>query len=209
MALLPSNPRDQKLLIVAILAVGLAAVYQQFVWTPKNDELNILTARLDTLDSLNKLTRMEVAKGNAAKMKQEANAYARELAVLRELVPTATQVPPLIDSISGAARRVGLELSAIQPDGVVNGDQFDTYRYKLGVKGPYHTIAEFLTRIASLSRIVVPINLSLLPATATGEVKVKKGEQLLDAQFQIQTYVAHTNAPAAPPPPAAGKPGAP
>ena len=37
MALLPQNPRDQKLFVVAVLAVGLAVVYQQLVWSPKND----------------------------------------------------------------------------------------------------------------------------------------------------------------------------
>ncbi|MEO6877401.1 MAG: hypothetical protein ABI205_02895, partial [Gemmatimonadaceae bacterium] len=69
MALLPQNPRDQKLVIVAMLAIGLAVVYQQLVWTPKNAELTKIEARLDTLDSLNKLAKLEVAKGTAAKMK--------------------------------------------------------------------------------------------------------------------------------------------
>src|SRR5205807_552960 len=142
MALLPQNPRDQKLLVVGLLAAGLAVVYQQLVWSPKNVVLTTLEVRLDTLDSLNKLAKIEYAKGSATKMKQEADAFARELAVLRDLVPTANMVPALLESISTAARRAGLELSDVQPDGVVNGDEFDTYKYKLGVTGPYHQVAE-------------------------------------------------------------------
>ena len=42
MALLPQNPRSQKLVVVTLLSVGLAAVYQQLVWTPKNTELSRL-----------------------------------------------------------------------------------------------------------------------------------------------------------------------
>jgi type IV pilus assembly protein PilO len=205
MGLLPQNPRDQKLVIVAVLAMGLAAVYQQLVWTPKNEELHAIAVRLDTLDSLNKIAKMEVAKGTATKMKAEADAYSRELAVLRRLVPTENEVPALLESVSSAARRAGLELSEVQPDGVVNGDQFDTYRYKLGVTGPYHQVAEFLANVGGLPRIVAPINVSLTPTARTGELKPKKFEQFLDARFQIQTYVAHV----ALKQPVSAKPGAP
>jgi len=204
MALLPQTPRDQKLLILAVLAVGLAGVYQQLVWSPKNVELTTLQVRLDTLDSLNRIAKLEVAKGNSAKMKIEAEAFGRELSVLRRLVPTENEVPALLESISSAARRAGLEISEVQPDGVVNGDQFDTYRYKLGVTGPYHQIGEFLTNVASLPRIVAPINVALTPTTRTGELRPKKNEQFLDAKFQVQTYVAHVSTKVS-----SGKPGAP
>jgi type IV pilus assembly protein PilO len=205
MALLPQDPRNQKLVIVTALAIGLAAVYQQLVWTPKHQDLTVLAVRLDTLDSLNKIAKLEVAKGTSAKMKIEADAYTRELGVLRRLVPTENEVPALLESISSAARRAGLELSDVQPDGVTNGDQFDTYRYKLGVTGPYHLVAEFLSNVGTLPRIVAPINLSLAPSSRTGELKPKKDEQFLDARFQIQTYVAHVTPKAA----TTAKPGAP
>lgn len=205
MALLPQNPRDQRLVIVGLLAIGLAAVYQQLYWTPKHADLQALEVKLDTLDSLNKVAKLEVAKGSATKMKQEADGYARQLGVLRHLVPTSNEVPPLLESISSAARSAGLELSEVAPDGVVQGDQFDTYKYRLGVTGPYHQVGEFLANIGSLPRIVAPINLSLAATNRVGERKPKKGEVFLDAKFGILTYVAHVSAPATP----SAKPGAP
>ena len=193
MALLPQNPRDQKLLIVAILSIGLAGVYQQLVWTPKHQELTALAVRLDTLDSLNRIAKADVARGTATKMKLEADAYARELIVLRHLVPTQNEVPALLESISTAARRAGLEFSDVTPDGITNGDQFDTYRYKLAVTGPFHQISEFFTNIGSLNRIVAPINIAMVPSNRQGgELRPRKNEQLLDVRFQVQTYVAHT-----------------
>lgn len=191
MALLPQNPRDRNLVFVTIIAIGLAAAYQQLLWTPKHTELETLSARVDTLDSLNRIAKTEVAKGTSATMKAEADEFARELAVLRRLIPTGNEVPALLESVSSAARRAGLELSDVQPDGVVNGDQFDTYKYKLGVTGPYHQVGEFLANVGSLPRIVAPINVTLTPTTRVGELKQKKGEQLLDVTFGIQTYVAH------------------
>jgi type IV pilus assembly protein PilO len=207
MALLPQNPRSQKLLVVTVLSVGLAAVYQQLVWTPKNAELTTMAIRLDTLDSLNHLAKIEVAKGTATKMKQEAETYARELAGLRHLVPTENEVPALLESISTAARRAGLELSDVQPDGIIDGDQFNTYKYKMGVTGAYHEVAEFLANVGSLSRIVAPINVTLTPTTRVGERRPKKNEQFLDARFQIQTYVARAST--KPAPASTAKPGAP
>jgi type IV pilus assembly protein PilO len=191
MALVPSNPRDRNLVLVGLLAVGLAVLYQQMHWTPENDRLNAVEFRLSTLDSLNRIARLEYATGSATKMQQEGDAYARELLVLRRLVPTESEVPALLASISTAARRAGLELVDIQPDGVTNGNSFDTYKYKLGVTGPYHKIAAFLTNIGSLPRIVSPINVNLAPTARTGELRPKPGEQFLDARFGVQTYVAH------------------
>jgi type IV pilus assembly protein PilO len=198
MALLPQNPRDQRLFIMGLLAVGLVAVYHQLVWSPKHEELTALSTRLDALDSLNAVAKREVAKGSSAKMKAEGDAYARELLVLRRLVPTSNEVPPLLESISNAARRAGLDISELSPDGVLTGDQFDTYKYRLGVTGPYHQIAEFLSNVASLPRIVSPINLTLsVSGRRNLEIRPKKGEELLDAKFGVQTYVAHVQ-PASP-----------
>jgi len=109
-------------------------------------------------------------------------------------VPTENEVPALLDAVSESARRVGLEFADVVPDGVVVGDQYDTYRYRIGIYGPYHKVAEFLTNIGSLPRIIAPINLSLNPTARTGERKPRKDEQFLEARMQIQTFVAHTSA---------------
>ena len=191
MPLLPGNPRDRNLVLVGLLAVGLSVVYQQMHWAPENQRLNAMEVRIDMLDSLNRVARLEYAKGSATKMQQEGDVYARELSVLRRLVPTENEVPALLASISTAARQAGLELVDVQPDGITTGNSFDTHKYKLGVTGPYHKIAAFLTNIGSLPRIVSPINVNLAPTTRTGELRPKPGEQMLDARFGVQTYVAH------------------
>lgn len=192
MALLPQNPRNRNLLLISLLSLGLAAVYQQLVWTPKNQELTVLAAHLDTLDSLNRIAKREVARGTTDKMNAEAAAYGRELDVLHRLVPTQNEVPALLESVSNAARRAGLELTDVHPDGVENGDRMDTYRYKLGVQGPYHKVADFLANIGSLPRIIAPINVILTNTSRIGDIKPAKDEQMLDVKFQVQTYVSHS-----------------
>jgi type IV pilus assembly protein PilO len=206
MALFPANPRDRNLVLVGLLSVALAVVYQQLHWAPENERLNTVQARIDILDSLNSIARLEYTRGSATKMQQEGDVYARELSALRRLVPTGNEVPALLASISMAARRAGLELVDVQPDGITNGNAFDTYKYKLGVTGSYHRIAAFLTNIGSLPRIVSPINVNLAPTTRTGELQPKPGEQFLDARFGVQTYVAHIAPKPAPAETGAGAP---
>ncbi|HET9454058.1 MAG TPA: type 4a pilus biogenesis protein PilO [Gemmatimonadaceae bacterium] len=195
MALLPSNQRDQIMVIVCVAALGLAGVYYQYLWSPKNDTLALLQTRVDSLIASNEIARREMARGNAGRLREEADEYGRMLVQMRQLVPTANEVPALIDNISTAARRVGLDLGPMEPMGVVTGDVFNTHKWKMSVTGPYHRVAEFLTNVGNLTRIVAPMNVTLTPTTRQA-VKARPGEQLLDANFEIQTYVAKVGVPA-------------
>jgi type IV pilus assembly protein PilO len=197
MAILPANRRDQLLLVACIAALAAIYGYYTYVWSPKDEQLALLQTRLDTLEVQNKADQRDIASGVANRIKAEAEQYGRMLGVMRQLVPVANEVPTLLDQISTAARRTGLEPGDITPLGVIGGDVFDTYRYRIGVSGPYHRLARFLNNIGSLTRIVAPMNLNVVPS-GRANLRVRSGERLLDASFEIQTYVAKT-APPAPP----------
>jgi type IV pilus assembly protein PilO len=193
MALLPATQRDQLMLVVCVAALAAVYVYYEYVWTPKGEQLALAQARIEALEASNDVARREVARGTAGKLKAEADEYGRMLAIMRQLVPVANEVPTLLDQVSTAARRTGLDLGDVTPLGVIQGEIFDTYRYRIGVSGPYHRIAQFLNNVGSLTRIVAPMNLSMVPSGRTR--RLGAGERLLDASFEIQTYVAKTAAP--------------
>jgi type IV pilus assembly protein PilO len=190
MALLPQNQRDQVMVFVVIAAVAAMGLYYQYVWSPKQQTLATLETRVEALTELNEKIEREVKRGNLAKLKAEGQRYRRDLGVLRQLVPTVNEVPGLLEQVSTAARRVGLDLSDVQPEGVMTGTHFDVHRYRLGVNGDYHAIARFLTNVGSLTRIVAPINLQLTPSSKPLPRVLPKQHRLLEARFQIQTYVA-------------------
>ena len=199
MALLPSNPRDQKMVAVAVVAFALAALYWNFVWTPRHDELVTLSVRLDTLDAQNAVSRSRIAQGTAADLEAEAARYSRDLEVMRLLVPTGNELPSLIEQVSTAARREGLDIASLEPQPIVHGETFDTYTYKISVTGGYHALAEFMTNVGSLTRIVTPVNVALGLSTNQNANAVKlapAGTAPVESRFEIQTYVIRT-APAA------------
>ena len=209
MALFTTN-RDKAMAAVTLVAILLTYGFYDMVWSPKKDDLDATQGRVDTLLVSNQRAKSELAQGKTAELRAEADRYAQDLEVMRRLVPTGNEVPALLEQVSTAARRVGLDISDVQPEPQLAGDQYDAYKYKLNVRGAYHQIGDLLANIGSLQRIVAPINLTLTPAPADPR-KQHPRTQPVDAKFEIQTYVARTvvapPAPKAKPAPEPGKPG--
>jgi type IV pilus assembly protein PilO len=195
MALGPQNQRDQIMVIVCVLAILALGAYWYYVWSPKQEQLAKLEQRVERLTELTDKIDREVKRGNLAKLKAEGERYKRDLAILRQLVPTANEVPALLEQVSTAARRVGLDLADVQPEPVVQGLHFNVHRYAISVNGDFHAIARFLTNLGSLTRIVAPINLQLAPTSKALARVLPKEHRLLEARLQIQTYVARTGGP--------------
>jgi type IV pilus assembly protein PilO len=200
MALLPKNQRDQAMVLLVIVAVALIGLYYAYVYTPKADVLASLQTHVDSLDVNNQRAKAELAKGNVDQLRAEAAKLQDNLEVMRQLVPTSNEVPALLEQVSTAARRVGLDLATVKPQPVVEGEQFDTYRYQVAVIGDYHALGEFLANVGSLTRIVAPVNLALSPlgngaAVDQRKKALKNNNSVLDSRFELQTYVAKTAAP--------------
>ncbi len=205
MGLLPANPRDQKMMAVIVVAAALSGLYFNFLWQPKSQELDVTQAHVDSLVVMNQRAKSELAQGKTQELKAEAERFAGDLDVMRRLVPTGNEVPALLEQVSTAARRVGLDIADVQPLPLLQGDQYDAYKYRLSVRGDYHEIAVLLANVGSLQRIVAPINLTLVPVNQ-GPGKGATRKQMVEARFEIQTYVARTTpTPAKPAAPGTGE----
>ncbi|MDB4908948.1 MAG: hypothetical protein JWO05_3732 [Gemmatimonadetes bacterium] len=193
--------------LIVVLALGGAGAYWNFVYSPQEITLDALEQHVDSLEQRNAQTQADVKRGTAASFKVQAEALSHDLALMRQLVPSENEVPVLLEQVSTAARRAGLDLSDVAPDVNQIGDNFDAQRYKIGVTGSYHNIAAFLTNVGSLQRIVAPMNLALLPTSRNVPVNQKnKFVAILDAKLQIQTYVSHAPGQSKLPPPVEKKP---
>ncbi len=200
MAFANMTKREQSLGGIGIAAVLLLGAYWYFLYKPKSQELTATEAHVDSLDRKNQQAKADIAQGSLQKLRAQSAEYEQSLRVMRQLVPRSNEVPALLEDISTAARRVGLDLATVEPMPVLPGEQFDTYRYKLAVIGGYHPVGQFLSNVGSLNRIIAPVTMSikLHPIAAQTKARVKKGESLVDTEFQVQTYVARTT-PYAPP----------
>ena len=192
----PKDQAGQLKIASGVIALIGAVVFFLYVYQPTAEELETKRTRVESLTLANGKVKKELARGNAAQLREQAKAYSQNLEVMRQLVPTGNEVPALLEQVSTAARRAGLDLSTVEPQPVIVGDQFDTYRYKLSVFGSYHQVAELLTNVGSLTRIVAPQNLTLIVTNDPAATKSRRraDQAVLDADFEIQTYVAKAGA---------------
>src|SRR6476620_5621333 len=186
--------KEQSLVGIGVAAVFVLVAYWYFLYKPKSQEMAVAQAHVDSLDKKNQQAKADIAQGSLQKLKAQTAEYDQSLKVMRQLVPRSNEVPALLEDISTAARRVGLDLATVEPMPVLPGEQFDTYRYRLAVIGGYHPVGQFLSNVGSLNRIIAPVTMAIKihPVVDKTKARVKKGESLIDTEFQVQTYVART-----------------
>ncbi len=195
MAFPPKNSRDLAYTAGCVAAFAGIFFYWSSVFTPKEAEQAAVRSHIGQLEQSNQRAKAELAKGSVNDLRAQALRYQQNLQLMRQLVPTSNEVPALLEQVSTAARRVNLELAGVDPEPVITGDQFDTYRYQISVIGDYHALAAFLTNVGSLTRIVAPVNLKLAPVSgndARGH-PMTHSRSALSSKFEIQTYVARSS----------------
>jgi type IV pilus assembly protein PilO len=204
MAVGPKTTRELGMLVISLLFLGCIGGYWYLAYSPEQEQQGTIQQHISALEESNQRAKAELAKGSVNDLRAQALRYQQNLQLMRQLVPTSNEVPALLEQVSTAARRVDLELDGVSPEPVINGDAFDTYRYQIQVTGDYHSLAEFLTNVGSLTRIVAPVNLRLNPSAANGKSRT---HAFLTSKFEIQTYVAKAGGEDMPKPHAA-RPGA-
>jgi type IV pilus assembly protein PilO len=194
-----SNPRTTAILIMLVaLAVGymiydgagLSLVGVQGLKAGKErnaamqDSVQILQLQIDS-------AKRELARGTVEDLRRRIEGHRASLGLLRRLVPVRSEVPNLLDDISTRAKIRGVTLSEVVPQPSEPGPvPFSTDKYNISVLGRYDEIGAFLSDVAALRRIIVPIDVSITPAgmnesRALGDTS----GALLQARLQIKTYV--------------------
>ena len=193
---LPDDPKVKRLLVIAVVAALGVGAYWYFLWRPDHVEVVAIAAHADTLERDNELVKASVKSGEMQRIIEASARYSAELAVLRRLVPTSTEVNALIEGVSTAARLNGMDISDYAPAGDMPGDYFNARKYSFSVTGPYHRVAEFMTAIGSLDQIIVPMNLDIKPSGRRIERRPQRGETFVDVKFELMTYISKTLPPA-------------
>jgi len=208
--LIPKDKRGQALLFLTIFAI--AMLY--FVWSgtpvggvPGISQLNVrrdsLQRALDSVQTQVRNAQRDVRAGAVAQLERALAEYRASLDLMRQLVPASEEVPNLLDDVSSRAKVRGANVVNFVPQPLESGTPFDTKRVRVTVTGDYDQIGEFLSDVASLPRIIVPQDLQIQRITSPTADSALRARQLLQASFQIRTYVK----PAAPEtPPAAATP---
>ena len=128
-----------------------------------------------------------------AKQRRAANldAYKAQLkemevsfgAMLRQL-PSRTEVPSLLVDISQTGLAAGLEERLFQPSSEIKKDFYAELPIKIRLQGSYHDLAQFVSGIAALPRIVTLHDVLIQPEKNTGGNKL-----VLDVTAKTYRYL--------------------
>jgi type IV pilus assembly protein PilO len=185
MALLPRDTATQKRILLGLLPLLAAFGYYYFLHAPRATEASALEARVETLSQQNDAVRGVVAR-YGADLPQRLAVYEENVRLLERLIPSREDVPRLIYQITENAMTSGVELAVIRPGSEEPGDYYTRQTFELQVLGEYHSVADYLTSIASLGRIVRPHDMVLSVETPTPN---GEGSPMLRAIFRIEVYV--------------------
>ena len=110
-------------------------------------------------------------------------------AQLERLIPQSEEVAALLNEISAAARQSGVSDPEMRPEPNEVGAFYTKETYEIEVVGEFHDIGRFLTRIASLPRIITPKDLELVPYQGDESFLDPETEAPLTARLRIQTFI--------------------
>jgi type IV pilus assembly protein PilO len=105
---------------------------------------------------------------------------------LLKQLPQRSEVPGLVDEISYAVTGAGLELSNITLQGEVNREIYFEEPLEIAVSGSYHQIADFVSRVSNMPRIVTLHDFSI--KATDKEVFGSEGEKVLVMTVIAKTY---------------------
>ena len=157
----------------------------------RREQIAAIKDTIARLEAATDSAKKELAKGSVEDLRRRLEGYRGSLDLMRRLVPERNEVPNLLDDISTRAKIRGVNLSSVTPLAPEPGPSpFETYKYNLSVLGHYDQIGEFLSDVASLQRIIVPLDVTIAPANVQAAKALGDTTgAMLEAKLQIRTYV--------------------
>lgn len=145
--------------IVFVAVVGLGIYW--FIIEDKSPQLQRAQAEEQTLrlsfeNKQRKAANYDAYKAQLAQMEQSFGTMLRQL-------PGETEIPSLIVDISQTGLAAGLNEKLFQPQNEIPRDFYAEKPITISLSGGYHEIANFVSGIAALPRIVTLHNINITP----------------------------------------------
>jgi type IV pilus assembly protein PilO len=187
MALIPQERHKQYAILVGIAAIALTYAFFEYWYSPRAEEVETLQSRLELLQDQNRRAQVIAARGGP-ELEERLAVYERHLARMEELIPRRGEVPTLLNTITSEANRYGVVMGSLRPEALVDEVFYVRESYQISVAGDFHDVGRFLTSIASLPRIISPVDLQIEPYR--GQVQPPGATFPVLASFRIETYQA-------------------
>jgi type IV pilus assembly protein PilO len=189
------DPKIQRLMIVLLLIGALSYVY--FGSSFFSVCYQVRKAKIQSMeDEYSRLsTELEKARktvSNLAMLEAEYERLHDQWLSATELLPEEKEMPDLLRQVTTAGNKAGVEFMLFQPLPSVPNEFYTSHPIKVRVRGGYHHLGIFLSRLANMERIVNVSELTVKAASqASGKDKGKKvdvANNTIVADFTLTAY---------------------
>ncbi|UCG52387.1 MAG: type 4a pilus biogenesis protein PilO [Candidatus Latescibacterota bacterium] len=168
------DPKIQKILIGIVALIGVSYVYfgtslLPFCYQVRKAEIADLEDQYTRLSA--ELEKARKMVGDLARLEAEYERLHLQWESAQELLPEEQEMPDLLRKVTTAGNRAGIEFMLFQPSPPVAKELFKEHPVRVRVRGGYHHLGIFLSRLANMTRIV---NVSELKIKSFSGEKGKK-----------------------------------
>ena len=182
----PTDSTQRNYMLAGLVGLVLIVPFRMYLLAPRQEVNAEVQLRIEGLDEQNRQAGVILARGGGD-LEERMALYQRHVARLEELIPGQEEVSVLLDDIQEQARLTDVDVTGLDPEPTEPAGPYNKTGYSMTVVGEYHNVGRFLAQIASLPRIVTPVqvDLELFQSAAT----YPGLESPVQATFRIETFV--------------------
>ncbi len=188
------DPNIQKILLAVVVLVVASYLYfgtelLPFFYQVRKAKIDAMELEYGQLSAELEKARQMVDK--LAELEAEYERLHEQWLSAQELLPMEQEMPDLLRQVTTAGVRAGVEFMLFQPTAPQIREDYKAYPVKIRVRGGYHQLGIFLSRLANLERIVNVSDLDVKSEKAGGD-KNRKEEENRSTVIADFTLTAHT-----------------
>jgi len=160
------DPKVQKMLIVGILIVIIGYVYfftsfMPFFFQPLKARVNTLDSEYDKISA--ELEKARKTVNSLARLEEEYERLHEKWIAAQSLLPQEREVAQLLRKVTRAGSQSGIRFELFEPQIPVTKEFITENPVKIRIRGEYHEVGVFLSKVANLDRIINVTGLRVKP----------------------------------------------
>jgi type IV pilus assembly protein PilO len=161
------RPGIQKLGILVVTIILIAALYYSFLYSPRADQVAKLA---DSVEIANNEKRVKTQKSaNLGRLRKDLQQLDAELKKAVAQLPEKREIAELLSNISAKAQQVGLDVLLFRPRPEAFQDFYAEVPVDITVKGNFHNTVSFFDEVGRMNRLVNIDNIGFKNPTVNGD----------------------------------------
>ena len=161
------RPGKQKIGILIVTIILLAALYYSFLYSPRADEVAKLA---DSVEIANNEKMVKTQKSaNLGRLRKDLQQLDAELKRAVAQLPDKREIADLLSNISAKAQQVGLDVLLFRPRAEAFQDFYAEVPVDITVKGNFHNTVSFFDEVGRMNRLVNIDNIGFKNPTVNGD----------------------------------------